>query len=127
GGEALGMPTYTPTAGSNHKVGDEATQVTVTVSEPCPDVAYDTNALREKAIQLLTAKAARDLGNRYNLIGNIQTSILHTTITNKKQVSIMLQVSMKGVWAYQIDQQQIKALIAGKVQQEASKTLLAQP
>ena len=34
---------------------------------------------------------------------------------------------MKGVWAYQIDQQQIKALIAGKVQQEASKTLLAQP
>ena len=126
-GEALVMPTCTPTTRSNHKVGDEATQVTVMVSEPCPGVAYDTNALREKAIQLLTAKAARDLGNRYNLIGNIQTSILHTTITNKKQVSIMLQVSMKGVWAYQIDQQQIKALIAGKVQQEASKTLLAQP
>lgn len=125
--EALVMPVCSPTTSSNHKAGDEATQVTVTVSEPCPGVAYDVNALREKAVQLLTAKAARVFGNRYNLIGSIQTSILHTTITGPKRVSITFRVSMTGVWAYQIDQQQIKALIAGKVQQEASKTLLAQP
>ena len=125
--EALVMPACTSTTRSNHRVEDEATQVTVTVSKPCPGIAYDVNALREKAVQLLSAKAARDPGNRYNLVGSTQTSILSTTITNQKRVSITFQVSMTGVWAYQIDQQQIKALIAGKIQQEASKTLLAQP
>jgi hypothetical protein len=125
--EALATPACPPTTRSNHQVGEIATQVTVTVSEQCHGVAYDTNALHESAVQLLSAEAAKQYGSRYNLIGGIQINILGVTITNQQRGSVTLQVSMSGVWAYQINAQQIKTLIAGQSQQEASRTLLAQP
>ena len=126
-GEALTAVACTPTTHSNPQVGNEATQVTVTVTEQCRGIAYDTNALNNSVAQLLSAKAAQELGSHYSLLGSIQTSIQHVTIDHPKRGDIIFQVLMSGTWAYQINTQQIKTVIVGATQQAATHRLLAQP
>ncbi len=60
-GEALVTPPCTPTITTDHQIGNEATQVKVTVSETCSGVAYNTQELETKATQLLTTQALKKL------------------------------------------------------------------
>ncbi len=52
-GEALVTPPCTPTTTADHKVGQEATTVQVTVSEMCSGIAYNSQELRGKVTDLL--------------------------------------------------------------------------
>ena len=122
-GEALVTPTCTPTVTADHRPGDEAEQVKVTVSETCSAVAYNTQELETRATALLSSLASKKLGSDYSLIGNVQ-------ITSLQATGKILAFSCQGMWAYALDtasQEQIKRIIAGKTKQEALTLLLSMP
>src|SRR5205085_4120562 len=52
--EQLYMLPCAPMITSDHQPGDEATKVTVTVSETCSAVAYDNGQLQREAMRLMT-------------------------------------------------------------------------
>jgi hypothetical protein len=117
-----------PTVVSDHQPGDEATRVNATVSQTCSAVAFNTQALAEKATTLLSSQAQQQPGAGYSLIGQVQVSVRDATITNSSKVFLALQAS--GTWVHalsQIAQQQIKRLISGKTQEEALHILLSVP
>ncbi len=129
-GEALVPPTCTSTVSSDRQPGEETTAVGVTVSEQCMAVAYESVALQERAISILTAKAQQQLGTHYSLIGAIQVSALQAMITDQRRGRASIAVTVDGTWTYQFSQQElqwIKQLIAGETQQQAIRVLLGLP
>ena len=129
-GEALAVSTCTPHIASDHKPGDEANQVTVTVSETCGGIAYAPREVYTDAMQLLTAQAATTLGANYTLLGDIQITIVQATATDHRQGSVEMDVQVTGTWVYQITpdmQQHLLRLIAGKTIQQAGAMLLQIP
>jgi len=129
-GEALITPNCTPRVSSNHKPGDEANQVSVTVSVICSGIAYATHTLHQNATQLFTSDATRKLGAYYTLLGDIQITIIHAIGTNTRQGQTQMLVQVTGTLVYQITpaiQQHLIKLIAGKPQQQALAALLTFP
>lgn len=102
-----------PTVTADHSVGDEANTVTVTVSEMCSAIAYDTTALKSTAMQLLTTKGAT-AGNGYTLYGDIEVHIIKATAQNN---TVILSFAAYGTYLYQLTakaQERLKTLVAGK-------------
>ncbi len=129
-GEALITPPCKPGVSSNHKPGDEATRVTVTVSDTCGGISYAAHDVNANATQMITAEAAERLGTGYSLIGDIQITIVQATVPSSHQGGAHIIVQVTGTWAYQITpriQEQLAALIAGKTKQQAERTLLHVP
>ncbi len=126
-GEALQQPSCTPTTNADHRVGEEATTIRVTVSETCSGIAYNKDALQAQGTQLLTASAMRQLGTAYSLIGDIQVRITQARVTHTTPT---IAFSCQGTWVYALDptsQEHIKTIIAGKTKQEALQILAALP
>ncbi len=126
-GEALVTPTCTPTISADHQVGDEATQVKVTLTETCSGVAYDTQELESSATQLLTAQALKKLGAGYSLLGDVQVTTTTATVTASHPI---IAFSCTGVWVYALSdaaQEHIKDLIKGKTTQDAIRLLQTLP
>ncbi len=129
-GEALVNPDCTPTVTSDHQIGDEATQVQVTVSQTCSALAYNKDALHKEAETLLTKTARNSLGAHFVLFGGVQVTILHATTTNITQGLTTLALRIQGTWIYQItqsEQEQIKHVVAGKSKKDALHLLLVLP
>jgi hypothetical protein len=129
-GEALAVSSCTPHVASNHKPGDAAKQITVTVSDTCTGFSYAAHEVYTIATQLLTAQAATTLGAAYALLGDLQVAIVRATAGEHRQGSLNLVVQVTGVWVYQITpamQQHLLKLIAGKTKQQASAMLLQIP
>jgi hypothetical protein len=125
-GEALITPNCTPRVSSDHKPGDEAKHITVSVSVTCYGIAYDVHTLYQHVTQLFTSDAIRKLGTHYALVGDIQLTINHAT-SRQGQAQMLVQVT--GTWVYHITkaiQQHLIQLIAGKARQLALATLLSQ-
>jgi hypothetical protein len=125
--EALVTPTCTPKISADHQIGQEATQVKVTLTETCGGVAYDTQELENKATQLLTTQAIKKLGSGYSLLGDAQVTTNTATVTGTHPT---FAFSCTGVWVYALsDQEQasIKKMIAGKTTQDALHLLESQP
>ncbi len=125
-GEGLLALPCSLTVESNHQVGDEASKVTVVVTESCTAIAYDDQALRTRAAQLLTSKAAKNLGAGYSRIGSLQVSVKGATITG---ATPNLAFSSVGTWAFGLSgtaQERLKHIIAGRVPQDAVRLLRAQ-
>jgi hypothetical protein len=126
-GEALVTPTCTPTITTDHQIGQEATQVKVTVSETCSGVAYNTQELTTKATQLLTTQAIKKLGTGYSMLGDVQVTTNAATVTASRPT---IAFTCNGVWVYALSkqaQEQIKDLIKGKTTQDALHLLESQP
>ncbi len=126
-GEALITPNCTPRISSDHKPGDEAKQVSISVSVTCSGIAYTAHTLHQNAIQLFTSDATSKLGAHYTLVGDIQITIIHAT---SRQGQAQMLVLVTGTLVYQITppiQQHLLHLIAGKPQQQALATLLTFP
>jgi hypothetical protein len=123
--EQLITPSCTPHVVSDHKPGEEAKQVTVTVSVTCSGIGYDAHTVYTHATQAIT-----QLGADYRLMGDIQVTLIRATLTPKRQGLVMLTVQVIGTWVYQITpdmQQHLTKLIAGKTKQQAIATLLTVP
>src|SRR5260221_1089676 len=129
-GEALMALLCTPSASSDHRSGDEAKQVSVTVSETCSGITFAAQALQQNAAQLITMQVTTTLGANYSLIGAIQVNVIHATVFNAHQGLVRLVVQISGIWAYQITlstQQHFLHLIAGKPKTTAIYNLLSVP
>jgi hypothetical protein len=119
----------TSTVTSDHKAGEEASHVQVTVSENCTGEVYDTQSLHDLLVQAMTQQTTGQLGIGYGLVGDIQASVTKATL-NPHQGTVTLQVKVIGTWTYQFSQaqqQQIKLAIRGKSKQEAATLLLHLP
>src|SRR6266566_4946515 len=113
----------------DHKAGEEASHVRVTVSETCTGEVYDTKALHDLLTQTVTQEATKLLGNGSGLVGDLQTSITQETI-NTHHGTAILQVKVRSTWVYQFSQAQqaqIKLAILGKSREEATTLLLHMP
>ncbi|HLI09118.1 MAG TPA: baseplate J/gp47 family protein [Ktedonobacteraceae bacterium] len=113
----------------DHQAGNEATQVSVMVSETCTGEVYTTSALHALLMQVVSQQAAKRLGKSYSLVGDLQTSITQAAI-NTRQGTANLQVKTISTWVYrfsQAQQQQLKLTIRGKSKSEATALLLHTP
>lgn len=118
-----------PTVTSDHRVGDEAIQVKVTVSETCSAVAYDIQALETRASALLTSKAQANLAG-YSLFGDIQIKVNQASVSRTNTTTVFLSFQATGTWIYGLSrqsQEQIKKMIAGKPKDQAVKIIASMP
>jgi hypothetical protein len=129
-GEALITLSCTPTVTSNHKPGDEAKKVSVTVSITCTSIAYNAHDVYQNATQMLLAEAIKQLGTGYSQLGDMQVSIIHTTETDQARGIATLRVKLDATYVYQLtpgEKQQLVKLIAGKTKQQAQALLSQEP
>jgi VCBS repeat-containing protein len=122
-GEALTTPTCTPRVFSNHRPNDEAASVAVTVSETCRAIAFSQQSLQQAAMQLVHHRL-QALNAAYQLIGSIQVTVRSAST---QYGSPALTATMRGLWVYQVNESQIKALVAGKPRLEAFQLLQRLP
>jgi len=126
-GEGLITPTCIVQSIPDHRPGDEATHVKISVSESCPAIAYESPALEEQAAHVLTNVAARRLGAHYLLVGAIQVSVIRATIIDQKRETASITVHIDGTWAYHLSQQEQQSIarhVAGESKQQATLFLL---
>jgi hypothetical protein len=126
-GEALITLPCSPTISPDHQPGDESTQVTISVSEACSAAACNTGQLQRKALLFLTSQERRTLGAGYSEVGNLHVTVNQATIRGTTPTLVFSSVS---TWVYALtamDQEHIKALIAGKTKQEAMRLLSSLP
>jgi len=129
-GEALMPSSCTLTTTSDHQAGDEATQVQVTVSATCTGIAYAAHEVDADATQVITSQAINTLGATYSLIGDIQVTIVHATITDHIKGIAALTLKMDATFLYQIrpiEKEHLSTLLAGKSKQQAINILLHFP
>ena len=129
-GEALITQPCNTAVSSTHKPGDEAKQVTVTVSDTCTGIAYASCDVYATATQMIAVDAAERLGTGYSPVGDIKTTILQATATTNRQGKAQVIVQTTGTWAYQITpriQEKLAVLLAGKTKQQAVAILLQSP
>jgi hypothetical protein len=112
----------------DHRPGEEAVQIHVTVSETCTGIVYNTQAYQDSISQMLNQQATKQLGVGYSLIGQPQNTIVHVNTQDRQHIT--LQVSIAGIYDYQLSQdqlQQIKTLVAGKSKAQATAAVLRVP
>ncbi len=114
-GESLLSPVCTPHTTPNHTPGDEAANVTVTMSETCAALAYNTQEFQTKSTQLLTAQQAASF-QQYQRVGEVHSSILSQKVNGQ---SAVLTVQLISTWVYQLNTAHLTALIVGKPRLEA--------
>jgi hypothetical protein len=128
-GEELQTLPCSPIVATDHQPGDEATKVTVTVSETCNAAAYNKDELQRKATQLLTSQALRRLGAGYSLLGDIQ--VTPTSIEpNREQKRVVVSLHAHATFVHTFtaqEQAHIKRLIHGKTKQQAVQLLATVP
>ena len=124
--EGLVTPSCTTTTNASNQLGQEATQVTVTISETCSAVAYNQDSLQAKVTQLLATQAAKKLGSGYSILGNPHINVTSATVSKQ----VMLSFSGVSTWIYALttqEQQSLKKIIAGKTKEQAMQLLSSLP
>ncbi len=119
-GEQLVTPLCTPTTQESAQPGTESARVTVSVTQTCTSVAYQTSSLNQVATSTLAQ--SRGLAN-YQQEGAVQVTVNGSTYANH---TALLKVSLSGVWIYHFTQAQETALtqvVAGESQEQAKATL----
>jgi hypothetical protein len=125
--ESLLVPPCTETTKPDVPVGTPASQVTVTLSESCQAIAYDTATLNQQVNQAQTKQATTQLDSHYRLSGTVQTTV--RKVTAGKQ-SYTLTVQSRGLWTYQLTPELLAHLsqsIAGTQKDAARSVLLRTP
>ena len=115
----------------NHKAGDRATSVTVTVTATCTGEVFDQQAARTMATGLLVSEAQKNFGSGYVLLDNkVVTDITSPSIIDANKGTVSLTVKAEGVWYYLFNdatKKNLVKLIAGKSEADAKTLLLQQP
>ncbi len=127
-GESIQPTPCTPTTTADHAIGEEATHVTVSVSETCNAIAYNTQALSTQATRLLTTQATKKFGQGYTVSGNIHVSV--TKVTTQHKTGVLLSFTTQGTYVYQLTpmaQERIVTLVAGKPRKAALHQLATLP
>jgi VCBS repeat-containing protein len=100
--------------------------LTVSVSEHCLAVAYNSQDLQDQATRIMTSYALQQLGTRYTLFETTQIHILRASFTNQKAQIAQIALTEQGTWVYQFtptDETQIMKLLEGRNRQDAINLL----
>jgi serine/threonine protein kinase len=127
GEESVGDPQCTSQANSDHRAGERASSVTVTVTASCSGLVYDRNSVITLVTTLLKADIARSYGSGYRPTQPVQTRISAARAGDR---SAVLTVQASGTWRYQFSAAQLatfKQLIAGHDPEQARAILRRQP
>ena len=117
-----------PAVMADHRVGEEATDVTVTVSETCRAAAYDREALTARITHMVHAQAGKKFGHAYSSFGTVHVTVRKASITRTATPPVFLSFQAQGTWVYTLnmsEQRRITQLIAGKTKHAALQTLLS--
>jgi hypothetical protein len=104
-------------------ITDEAASVEVTVSETCRAIAYSRHSLQTAAAQLVRGRLTRP-NTSYQLVGTIQITVRSVYLQNGNPT---LTATLHGVGVYQINEPQVKTLVAGKPRRTAIQLLQKLP
>ncbi len=119
--ETLVMPVPCTTQHvSNHPIGAEAGMVTITVSETCNPLAYNTSEFLAKVSSTLAGAAPQGTTQ----IGDIITHISKAMLTGQM---LLLTVNVSGSFGYRYNSQALAKSVAGKSQQDVTRLLLQLP
>jgi hypothetical protein len=113
------------TFNANHKAGDIAKTVTVTVAITCSEEVYDQQGALMMAADLLKAEKDRQFTG-YALTGKIVTGV---TMISVNKTIVTLVVRAEGVWVYQFSdavKHDFKTHIANMSKDNALKYLMSQ-
>jgi hypothetical protein len=127
-GQVLHPLPCSPAITVDHAVGEEATTLTLTMSETCTAVAYDEQHLQTRATQVLTTQAAHTFGAGYMLAGNVQISV-SKAVASQTSPQVLLTFTCAGTFAYTLTaqaQQHLKSLLAGRPRLTALRWLRQQ-
>lgn len=111
-------------------IGEEATSLTLTLTDTCTALAYHTQELATLVTQQLMIQADHRFGQGYTLMGTIIPTILNAIPAPGKPNTQLLTVKGTGTWAYQFNEQQIEQMaraVAGKSAAQATSILLHTP
>ncbi len=123
-GESIVTPLCTPRTTSSLEPGSEAASVTVSVTQTCNAVAYQTSSLNQTATSILAH--AEHLSN-YQQVGTVQVTVNGSTYTKQ---SAQLKVSLTGTWVYSFSPRELTHLkneIAGMSKEKAEAFLQRKP
>jgi len=129
-GEALITPPCKQAAIADHRIGDEAKEVTITVSDTCTSIAYNAHDVHQLATQMITNKALQRFGTGYSILGDITASVICATMTDQAGGIATLTVKLDATYIYRITEGQrakLSTLIAGKTKAQALHVLLQIP
>ena len=102
---------------TNHKAGESAKSVSVTVIMTCTAQAYDPKAAEAQALQLLTKQAQAAFGSDYALTNLAQDKVTTAVVIDPKAGTVLVTAMVQGQWTYQFQQvqkQEITHMLAGK-------------
>nr|BBH95991.1 hypothetical protein KTA_41900 [Thermogemmatispora argillosa] len=126
--ESVGDPQCSPQVTSDHRAGDRASSVTVTVTVSCSGLVYDRNSVITLVTALLNAEIARSYGSGYSLAHPpIAAQISARAVS---QTTAILTVRAGGTWSYRFSAARLNALkqlIAGREADSARAILRRQP
>jgi hypothetical protein len=131
--ETLLPPICTPQVTSDHPVGDEARQITVTLTQICRGETYQTQALHTLITQMVTAQANKSLGTKgYQLSGDVESQVTPSHLVHGEQQhgGVTIEVRGSGTWSYQFDEAYLHSIatrLAGQSRQQATELLLHLP
>lgn len=118
-----------PKVVSDHLAGERVPSATVTETVQCLTEVYNRQNVQSLATNLLLMVGQKNLGAQYALTGPITTKMLTVAHPDNKGATA-LQMTVQGVWRYQVDDAQkreLATLVAGKKKDEAKALLLRQP
>ena len=102
---------------TDHKAGETAKNVTITVTMTCTAQAYDPKAAEAQALQLLTKQAQATFGSDYALTNLAQDKVTTAVLIDPKTGTVLATAMVQGQWSYQLQQEQrqeITHMLAGK-------------
>jgi hypothetical protein len=129
-GENLTPPLCAHKVLADHRIGEEAKAVTVTVSDTCSSIVYAAAEVDQDATQMETEEAVKRFGTGYSLREDVQVTIRHAAITNQARGMATLAVTLDATYVYRLspgETQRLVRLVAGKPKQQAIALLLTQP
>jgi Baseplate J-like protein len=108
---------------ANHSVGDEATSLTVTVSQNCTIVTYAQKAFNQRLTSEVLSRVVQEFGTGYMLLGAPTTSDTNTKIQSGQITFSTSSTALYGLDFRASRINELSKLIAGLSRQEALSTL----
>lgn len=96
---------------TDHQVGEEASQVEVSLAQTCTAIAYNSKQLAALATKLLMTQAAHTLGQGYALYGEASLTITKVQLTHQ---TVVLSFLSHASFVYQINEAKLLHLLAGQ-------------
>jgi len=115
-----------PKISSNHRVKDEASDVTVQVSLTCQALVYSEQTVHTAAASVYQHDGVAKFGDGYSVVGDMVMGTI-TTLNSPTNNAAQLSLNVAGIWSFQYTdarKQDIERIVAGKPQ-DAARLLLS--